>query len=204
MTYTKTTIMLVGLCLALLGCYPQGPEYAEDLDVVITHFRDDYDFKSKNTYAMPNRIVKITGNLAEGDDPVFIPDVTANLILTQVRTNMQKLGWTEVAIDANPDMMLVPASWETTTISYYYDYWYWWYGGYYPYWGYPGYGYTTSYTTGTLIMGLVDPKVVGANGNPVRQWTGAINGLLIGTYNATRVNAAIDKAFAQSPYLKTN
>jgi hypothetical protein len=53
-------------------------------------------------------------------------------------------------------------------------------------------------------MGLIDPTDVGANGNPVVQWTGAINGILTGSYNASRVDRAIDKAFDQSPYLKTN
>jgi hypothetical protein len=101
--------------------------------------------------------------------------------------------------------LLAPAAWETTTVFYYYDYWYWWYGGYYPYWGwgYPPMSYS-SYTTGTLLMTLMDPDVLETSGNPVKQWSGAINGLLTGTYDASRVNAAIDKAFTISPYLKTN
>ena len=47
-------------------------------------------------------------------------------------------------------------------------------GGYYP----PV--YYDSYTTGTLIMDLIDPDALGANGNPVTQWTGAINGIMTG------------------------
>jgi len=66
-------------------------------------------------------------------------------------------------------------------------------------WGYPS---VSSYTTGTLVMTLI------ADGedyiDPTRVWTGAINGLLSGSYNSTRVNNAIDQAFTQSPYLKTN
>ena len=87
---------------------------------------------------------------------------------------------------------------------YYYDYWYWWYGGYYPYWGYYPPVYYSSYTTGTLLMTLIDPDMLETSGNPVKQWSGAINGILTGTYDASRVNAAIDKAFTISPYLKTN
>ena len=67
----------------------------------------------------------------------------------------------------------------------------------------PYYSYS-SYTTGTLLMTLIDPDVLCADGNPVRQWSGAINGILTNSYNASRVNAAIDKAFTISPYLKTN
>ena len=53
-------------------------------------------------------------------------------------------------------------------------------------------------------MAMIDPEVVGANGNAVIQWTGAINGILTWSYNASRVNNAIDQAFDQSPYLRTN
>jgi hypothetical protein len=192
----------------LWGCYPNGPEYYEELDVVLTTHKADYDFVSKATYAMPNKIVKITGNLVEGDQPEFIPDGTAQKILARIESNMSSLGWQRVDVSANPDLLLAPASWETTTIYYYYDYWYWWYGGYYGGWGwyYPGYYppvYYDSYTTGTLVMSLVDKSILSANGNPVSQWTGAINGILTGTYDADRMNKSIDQVFAQSPYLKT-
>jgi hypothetical protein len=198
----KFTLVIVTLSALLVGCYPQGPEYTEDLDVVLTNFQSGYDFSSKGTYARPDKIVKITGNLQEGDDPAYIPDATAALIFAEIDKNMQNLGYSKVDVSDDPDLLLAPASWETTTIFYYYDYWYWWYGGYYPGWGYPAYG--GSYTTGTLLMTLIDPAVVGANGNVVLQWTGAVNGILSGAYNATRVNKGIDQAFAQSPYLKTN
>ncbi len=201
----KTTItMFVGfLCTFLCGCYPDGPEYIEDFDIVLTHFNDEYEFPQKNTYARPDRIVKITGDVEEGEDPEFIPDAVASLILATIDDNMASLGWQRVDIDEDPDLLLTPASWETTTLYYYYDYWYWWWGGYYPGWGYPPY-YVSGYTTGTLLMALVDPTIEGANGNPIPQWTGAINGILTNSYDATRVDTAIDKAFFQSPYLKIN
>ena len=192
--------------LLLWGCYPQGPDYAEELDIAVATHKAEYDFTAKSTYAMPTKIVKITGNMIEGEDPAFIPDAAAAKILAQVDKNMTALGWTKVDISANPDMVLLPAAWETTTIYYYYDYWYWWYGGYYPGWGWGGYYppvYYDSYSTGTLVMSLVDKSVVGSNGNPVTQWTGAINGVLTGTYNATRLTTAIDKVFSISPYLNT-
>ena len=207
---TKLFLFFTGTLL-LWGCYPEGPEYYEDLDVVLARHNEDYDFVSQNTYSLPDKIVKITGNLTEGDDPAFIPDVTAKKILDRIETNMANLGWQKVSVSSNPDMILLPASWETTTVYWWYDYWYWWYGGYYPGWGwgyYPGYYppvYYDSYTTGTLVMSLVDKDILGANGNPVTQWTGAINGILTYSYDATRMNIkAIDKAFSISPYLKTN
>jgi hypothetical protein len=191
--------------ILLLGCYPYGPTYTEDLDVVITYHNPTYNFVARGTYAMPDRIVKITGNQIKGDAPVFIPDATASQILTRIASNMESLGWQRVAIGASPDLLLEPASWEATTVFYYYDYWYWWYGGYPGYgWGYYPPVYTSSYTTGTLLMNIIDKNEVGSNGNPIPQWTGAINGILTGKYDAVRINPLIDKAFEQSSYLKTN
>jgi hypothetical protein len=53
-------------------------------------------------------------------------------------------------------------------------------------------------------MTLHDKDEISSNGNPIVQWTGSISGVLTGSYNASRINTGIDKAFDQSPYLKTN
>jgi hypothetical protein len=196
----KVSFILTGLLL--WGCYPHGPEYAEDMDVVFTTHNESYDFVSKATYAMPDKIVKITGNVSEGEAPEFIPDATAKLILDRIASNMTSLGWTKVALGSNPDLLLEPASIEVTTVYYWYDYWYWWYGGYYPYWGYTPVSYS-SYTTGTLLMTLIDPKDLGANGNPIKEWTGGGNGIMTGSFSSSRIYGAIDKAFELSPYLNT-
>ena len=149
---------------------------------------------------MPDKILKITGNLQEGDEPLFIPDVTATQILSRIASNLLDLGWERVALDAAiPHILLAPASIETTTV-YYYDWWYWGYYPYYPY--YPV--YAGSYTTGTLIMTMMDPLDVGGNGNPIQEWTGLINGVLTDKFDPNRINPLIDQAFEQSPYLDIN
>jgi len=201
---TKFAAILVMTLVALAGCYPQGPDFIEDLDTVLTHFRDGYDFSAKLTYARPDQIVKVTGNLEEGDTPTYIPDAVAAPILARIDQNMAALGYQKVDISADPDLVLPVASWEATTIYYYYDYWSYWWGGYYPYWGWGYPPYVSSYTTGTLFMGLVDPTLESANGNILFQWTGAGSGILTSSFSPARVNSAIDRAFAQSPYLKTN
>jgi hypothetical protein len=200
----STALFIIGILL-VTGCYPGGPDYAEEMDIVMTKHNDSYNFASKATYAIPDRIVKITGSVNEGNDPEFIPDVAAEKILAMINDNMAKLGWKKVDdLSENPDLVMTVASWETTTTYYWYDYWYWWWGGYYPYWGYYPPVYYSSYTTGTLLMNLIDPNELSSNGNPVDQWSGAVNGLLTGSYNASRINEAIDKAFSISPYLKIN
>jgi hypothetical protein len=198
-------VLILASVLLLGGCYPHGAEYVEDLDVVLTKHNKDYDFTAKATYAMPDQIVKITGDVAEGEDPSFIPDVNAQVILATIANNMADLGWVRVDLEDDPDVFLLPAAWETTTIYYYYDYWYYWYGGYWGgYWPYYPPVYASSYTTGTLLMSITDPAVVSTDGNRINQWSGAINGLLTGNFDANRINEAINKAFAASPYLKTN
>ena len=189
-------ILIIGM---MAGCYPQGPEYYEDLDLVYTNYDDAYDFGAAGTYSMPDKIVKVTGNLLEGEDPEFVKEPYNSQILAKIEANMTALGWTKVDKNANPDLALLPATWSNTTIYYWYDYWCWYYPWYCGWgWGYPS---VSSYTTGTLVMTLVayDENYI----EPTRVWTSAVNGLLSGSVDMNRVNKGIDQAFDQSPYLDT-
>ena len=205
--------LLIALpALLTWSCYPEGPEYTEDLDLVYTTYDPAYDFQAGATYAMPDKIVvdaekDLSGNWV----PEYMPQSFATPILNQIAANMTALGWTRlpnnaITGEADPaaNIALTPAAMKST--NYFYTYWYdWWYGGYYP--GYPYYPYYpsyTSYTTGTLVMNLVDPDVTAGDGNSISQWTGALAGMLSYSYDANRANRLIDQAFAQSPYLKTN
>ena len=197
----KAFFVILGAAIILASCYPQGPEYYEDLDLVYTNYESSFDFVSKGTYSMPNKIVKITGNLVQGEDPEFVKEPYNTQILQRIETNMTALGWTKVANPEDADVVLFPATWTNTTVYYWYDYWCW----YYPYycgwgwgWYYPS---VSSYTTGTLVITMV------ADGDeyvePSRVWTSAVNGLLSGAMNTNRLNNGIDQAFKQSPYLNT-
>ena len=145
--------------------------------------------------AMPDNVVKVTGDPDE--DPEFIDEPYNTQIINMIAANMETLGWTRVVDPANADLALFPAAWTNTTIYYWYDYWCWWYP-YYCGWGWYYPGYYSSYTTGTLVMTLIeDENAI----EPYRVWTAAINGLLSGHYNQSRVSKSIDQAFEQSPYL---
>ncbi len=189
------------LALILFSCYPGGTEYYEDTDLVFTNYEPDFDFTGGNTYAMPDKIVVVTGEDLEGGEPEYIDEPFNSQILGVIEDNMTNMGWNKVADPDNADLTLLPASWTNTTVYYWYNYWCW----YYPYycgWGWYYPGYVSSYTTGTLVMTMVvsgDDYV-----QPWRVWTGAINGLMSGSYNISRVTKGIDQAFTQSPYLKTN
>jgi hypothetical protein len=197
-----TLAMIAGLGL-LWGCYPDGAEYYEETDIVYTNYDKKFDFKSKGTYSMPNKIVKITGNLVDGEEPEFVKEPYNTQVITRIQENMNKMGYTYVDTQdaTDVDLVLLPAVWTNTTVYYYYDYWCW----YYPYycgwgwgWYYPSY---STVTTGTLLMTLVtdDANYV----EPTNVWTAAANGLMSGYGDVTRINNAIDQAFKQSPYLNT-
>lgn len=197
-------IMLTAMLFALGGCYLEGPEYTEELDLVYTNYDPAYNFASKGTYAMPDKVVKVTGDpLAP---PEYIKDIYGIPILAEIDANMAALGWTKVDVNATPDIQLLPAAWTTTTIvgGYWGGYYCWWYpyycggGWYYPY--YP----VSSYSTGTLLLTITDPNLEGTDGSLRNVWTGAMNGLLSGSYDIDRIKKGIDQAFTQSPYLKTN
>ncbi len=195
----KKILLYLSLILALGACYPGGVEYYEDTDVIYTNYEADFDFASGGTYAIPDKIVKIEGDLAEGEDPEYVKEPYNTQMLTRMKDNMSALGWTEVEDAADADLVLFPAAWTNTTVYYWYDYWCW-YNPYYCGWGW-GYPSVSSYTTGTLVMNLV------ADGDdyidPSDVWTAAINGLLSGSYNTNRVNKAIDQAF-ESKSLSAN
>ncbi|MBN7812516.1 DUF4136 domain-containing protein [Algoriphagus sp. H41] len=192
--------------LGLWGCYPGGPEYYEDTDVTLTQHDENYDFASKQTYALPDKIV-VDIEIENGDTSyVYMRDIYATPILQAIDQNMSNYGWTKVAVNANPDVLLTPAAIKNTT--YFWSYWYdWWYGGWWGWgwgWYYPPYYTVSSITTGSVIINMVDPNVdTPVDLSPVT-WLMIGNGLMSGANDVSRITDAIDQAFMQSPYLKTN
>jgi len=194
----KNVLFLFAVIVLMVSCYPGGAEYYDEMDIVYTQYDEKFDFKSKVTYAMPDTIVKITGNLLTGEQPEFVDKKYAEPMLKRINDNMKALGWTKVTDPTSADVVIFPAAWTNTTVYYWYDYWCWYY--YYCGWGYY-YPSVSSYTTGTFVMTMI-PKAQESI-EPTGVWDAAINGLLSGSYDVTRVNNAIDQAFEQSPYLNT-
>lgn len=193
----KIIFYLIGIIFLMVSCYPGDIESYDETDIVFTNYTESFDFGTAGTYAIPDQIVKITGNLADGDTPVFVSEPYNSEILNQIESDMAALGWTKVDTPEDADLVMMPAVWTNTTIVYWYDYWCWYYY-YYCGWGWY-YPYYTSYTTGTLVMSLIskDPQFT----EPSSVWTGAINGLMSGSYSLSRITKGIDQAFTQSPYL---
>src|SRR5262245_1536843 len=85
--------------LLLSGCYPAGPNYVEDADIVYTTYREDYDFAGapvNHTFAMPDKIV-VDVKIEDGDTTYeYMKDTFADPILNAIQTNMENYGWTRV------------------------------------------------------------------------------------------------------------
>ena len=194
-------LLLIVLTGTLWGCYPEGPDYYSDYDIVYTNFDKTYTFQGDvgKTYYISDKIPKITGNLLEGKPPEFVNSAYSTQMINRIKSNMSALSYTQVTDVNNADLILAVAAIEVTNISYYYDYWYyyWGWGWYYPY------PITYEYKTGSLFMNLVDQKDVSADGKRHVVWTSIINGLLEGSSTdfSNRMNKSIDQAFAQSQYL---
>jgi hypothetical protein len=196
---------VMALVTVLFGCYPAGPEYVDELDIAYSNYDKTFDFVSRGSYSMPDKIVKVTGDVTAS--PEYVKDLYGVPILAQIDKNMQALGWTKVTANTTEDIQLLPAAWSSTTIIYS-GYWGGYYCWYYPYycgggWYYP-FSFNTSYTTGTLVMTMADPKSESTDGSRRVAWTGAVNGILSGAFDINRITKGIDQTFKQSPYLKTN
>jgi hypothetical protein len=219
MKHLKLSIAFVALVLAVLisGCYPDQIQYVDEYDMAGTMKDPDADFSSYTTFHVLDTVMHIT---EDGEDD---PNLSRNYdedILQLVRQNMLDLGYTELP---NPDSLnrpdleiLVQATSSDfyTYFSYWYDYWSWypgwdwWYPGYpwYPsYPWYPGGGYYSSYTTGTLIIEMLDTEVDPVQeGHPSVVWMGLVNGLLTNNISSakSRLTKQINQLFKQSPYLQ--
>lgn len=211
---SKLRNWLVILMLPMLpACYPKGPDYTEELDIVYTNYDANFDFAAAKTYAIPDSVIKITGDNFEDPDgdgkPAFLKSDYSAAILAALKQNMSTAGWTLVDKNNNPDVILLPATMTTTNLYYYYDWYYW--GWYYPGWCYcwgwyyPGYypPYVSGYRSGSVLVTMVNHDAVGQQTENVPVvWSAILNGLAEGNNITTRIQTGVDKAFAQSPYLK--
>ncbi|MBU2651827.1 MAG: DUF4136 domain-containing protein [Bacteroidetes bacterium] len=194
----KNVFFFMIIIFLMVSCYPDGPESYDDMDVVYTNYDDEFNFASQGTYVIPDKIVKITGTLDQGEDPEFVKEPYNTQMLDRIESNLAALGWTKVDDPETADLALFPAVWINTNVYYYYDYWCWYYY-YYCGWGYY-YPAVTSYTTGTFVMAFVAAGEEYVD--PYTVWVGIANGVLSGAYDYGRISKSIDQAFKQSPYLK--
>jgi hypothetical protein len=188
--------LLLAVTTFVSGCYPDGPEYVDQMDLVYSNYDPNTVFKGNGNYYMKDSIVEFTGDTSKVK---YVNGVTAKIVLDRVKLNMSSYGYTQVFNEALADFSLVLGTVQSTYTYIYYDYWGGYYGWYYPY--YPTY---TSYTTGSLVITMVNNENLTPSGRKSVAWTAIANGLIEGTTASfnSRVQKSIDQAYIQSSYLK--
>jgi predicted small lipoprotein YifL len=209
--FFKKNLLFALVLYAMAGCYPKGPESYSDLDLTITDYNPDYSFATQKKYFMPDT-VSFSSNTKDDE----LTDAEAQKILNEVETNLTERGYERLdAADIDNADFVISVSVVTlkntgvgwTPYPPLYPGWGWG-GGYYPpYWG--AY-YSYSYTTGSIIIEWYDPQessVPSDKGDlqPI-DWVAALNGLVSQTSNdnTSRIEAGINQAFIQSPYIQSN
>ncbi|WP_066223419.1 DUF4136 domain-containing protein [Formosa haliotis] len=202
--HLRVFLQLACLAMLLTSCYPGGAEYVEDYDAVYTNYSSDFNFNTTYSYSLPDRVIKV-GNNNDDDDTEYINEAYSDAILSNLRSNLNALGWTEVSVDANPEVVVLASGFDQS-FYYYYNPWYWdwyypWYG---PNWGwyYPFTpGYVSGYKTGSVLVQMTVPDDAEDNKIPV-VWMAALNGLLQGGQAniVNRIDTNLDQAFSQSPF----
>ena len=178
---------------------------------VITSRSKEANFSSYKTYFISDTISYISNK--PGADTI-ITGGTAKQIQDVIKENMASRGYTLVARNANPDLGLVSlALRDVNTGVIYPPGWWWGYPGY-PggcYWGcyppfYPIYPSYYQYSVGDFIIETFDLKNGDANNNLQTIWYNQNSGVLSSKdqTNIDRTIEAINQAFDQSPYFKTN
>jgi hypothetical protein len=209
-------ILLLGLSsLMLWGCSPKKIETSiDELDLTITKRKEGTDFTQYNTYAITDSVQIITDDPNKDSSALQSVDIT---ILAEVDVQLKKYGYTKIELKdtavTRPDVVIDVSRLVLTNSGTGYvpgycgggGYWGWGYPGYG--WCYPGYTYDYNYSTGTIIVGYADLKLLDQDQQliPVL-WTMASNGYIQGdnnTINHARVRTNIARGFEQSPYLQT-
>jgi hypothetical protein len=205
----KTAILfaaLFSMSVLVSSCFVDYGLDTNNYDLVATNHNSSYDFGTVTKYALVDSVVHM------GEDEVS--HAYDNQIIQKVISKLDGLGWERV-YDSTATITVMMATTSSTTVVYgsssWWDYYSWYPGwSYYPYYGsgwswyypyYPsGYEYSYTYSTGSLVVDLVDLSK-GANNQLPVQWIAVMNGLMTATDVTNRINSAIDQAFAQSPYL---
>ena len=213
----KKILLIVSLVSVFISCrkYPDFDELTYK-PVVVTNHDAGIDFNDYKTYFMSDSLTQIGD---DRNDSIADPSL-GGPITDAIEQNMNSRGFVRVTSPTLADLAINSAVIKITTTVQTYPPGYWWgypgyggcyygYCGYYPYYDYYYGGYYTysyTYSTGSLIIEVVDLKNVDTTANRLNVvWTNFNTGVLgvTGTSVGNAVSS-VNQAFAQSEYFKTN
>lgn len=203
---------MVATVIFMISCatYPgMDSRLAEDL-VDITKYDVSTNFTQFKTFSIVDSVSVISDK-----DSSKVLDAQAQALLNQIIGNMQVRGYTLVnRKTGHPDLGINVGAVKITNVTNYYPGWYWDYGYYNPvYWGYPGYNYwypyyppaVSTYSTGTVIIDMLDLKNAPAHNNKLYVvWVAIIRGLMTGYHTNQDVLDNVDQCFTQTPQIRAN
>ena len=206
----KKILLISAVALLALAC--QKEPYSQDSDgeyLVYTSPAKDVNFSDFRTFDIADSVLVI----GQTKKPYYSKSNNALALIQAYRTNMEELGY--IYLPSNPDAQLgiqVTYAEDTQRFVQYYDDPYWWldYPGYWPagYWGnWTGFYYprpvTYTYTTNALLADIVN-LTTEEDGKPLEiLWTSYIGGAAGSSVqnDVKKMQAAVDQAFVQSPYI---
>lgn len=206
----KRIIPLLAMVWMVTACEKEADSGKMDEKyLVYTNYDQKADFKSFNSYYLPDSILLI-GNKQTAE---YWKDSQAATILQAYESNMAQRGYIRVNNREEADLGLQVSYIEST--YYFTDYgqpqWWWNFPGYWdaPYWGnwgnwYYPYAVTYSYSTGSFLTELLNLEAPqGASAQLPVLWTSYMSGMLSGSseVNARLAVEGVNQAFAQSTYL---
>ena len=209
-------VQLVAWAGLAAACHPGEPTNASDLDLVATAHDDSVNFGAIQTFVMPDSVVAIVPPESVATALPFNHDYD-DLILNGVAEHLAALGYTRLPTfdpDNPPDVVVTIRGIAVRNTDIYVSYPWWGYWGWYgwpccygPGWG-VGYPIVTAveYDVGTIVVDMWDRRRTDESqteGRVPAIWVAALRGLLTDSPADApfRIDQAIDRAFAQSPYL---
>jgi hypothetical protein len=186
------------------SCFNDYGLTESDYDIVLTLNDTSADFTTYKTFIIPDSVVQLGGS---GGNAQY-----NSIMLNTFVNQLESKGYTRVYPSDTVRADLVALISTTTTNNYvittdFWSYWGWYgWGSYYP-WG-PGYSYPPvyagySFTTGTMLMNLIDiAKSDTTNKKVATVWLGALNGVLESDNVSERIVNGVNQAFTQSPYIR--
>ena len=166
----------------------------------------DAKFSNYMTFAITDKVL-----FAYDEESKRESNPIGSSIINNVTKNMLDLGYTQIYDNSMKADLLVDISVLVSTHTTYYpgsylwwdwNYWdpYWGYDPFYPYYPYPLPTYSSSYTSGTIIIDVLSAKELKEKENKVPViWHGYVRSILDVKHTESQRNAAIDKCFTMLP-----